>query len=84
MGGLATGQLRRVIEFVAANIGNEISLTDLANVAGLSSHHFGQAFKATTGRSPHRYVIEKRIHRARELLRDDKTSIAEIAQAVGF
>ena len=83
-GGLATGQLRRVVEYIDANIGNELSLTNLANIAGLSSHHFGQAFKATTGRSPHRYVIEKRIHRGREMLRDEEMSIAEIAQAVGF
>ena len=83
-GGLAMGQLRRVMEYIDANISDELSLTDLAKIAGLSSHHFGHAFKATTGRSPHRYVIEKRIHRARHLLLDEKTSIAEIALDAGF
>ncbi|MGH7074542.1 MAG: helix-turn-helix domain-containing protein [Stellaceae bacterium] len=83
-GGLAKTQLRRVIEYIDANIASELTLPELARVAGLSAHHFGQAFKATTGRPPHQYVIEKRIHRARELLRDGRISIAEIAQTVGF
>ena len=83
-GGLAPAQLRRVIEYIDANIGAELSLAELASVAGLSPHHFGQAFKAVTGRPPHRYVIEKRVHRARDLLYDAKIPIAEIAHAVGF
>lgn len=83
-GGLAPAQLRRVIEYVRAHIGDELSLVELAEVAGLSPHHFAQAFKTSTGLSPHRYVIEKRVEHARELLRDRSRSIAEIAQAVGF
>lgn len=83
-GGLAPAQLRRVIEYINAHLNEELSLTELASIAGLSPHHFGQAFKAMTGRPPHRYVIERRIQRARELLRDAKIPIAEIAHAVGF
>ncbi len=83
-GGLASAQLRRVIEYIDAHLSAELSLAELARITGLSPHHFGQAFKAVTGRPPHRYVIEKRIHRARELLRDAQTPIAEIAHAVGF
>ena len=83
-GGLPSAQLQRVIEYIDAHLSEELSLAELAGITGLSPHHFGQAFKAMTGRPPHRYVIEKRIHRARELLRDAKTPIAEIAHAVGF
>lgn len=83
-GGLAPAQLRRVIDYIDANLGDELSLAELAGITGLSPHHFGQAFRSATGKPPHRYVIEKRIHRARELLRDAEVPIAEIAHAVGF
>jgi AraC family transcriptional regulator len=83
-GGLAPMQLRRVVDFIAAHLGDEIALTDLAGLAGLSTHHFGEAFKASTGRPPYRYLIERRVERARELLSIGKSPIAEIAYAVGF
>jgi AraC family transcriptional regulator len=83
-GGLAPAQLRRVIEYMNTHLHQELSLLELAEAAGLSLHHFGQAFKLATGMSPHRYVIEKRVDRARELLRNPLLSIAEIATIVGF
>jgi AraC family transcriptional regulator len=83
-GGLAPAQLRRVVEYIDANLGEPLGLVDLAEIAGLSPHHFGEVFKATTGTSPHRYVIERRTKRARDLLRDPARSIADIAYAAGF
>jgi AraC family transcriptional regulator len=83
-GGLAPAQLRRVVEYMNTHLQEELSLIELAEVAGLSLHHFGKAFKMATGMSPHRYVIEKRVGRARELLRDPLLSIAAIATVVGF
>jgi AraC family transcriptional regulator len=83
-GGLVPAQLRRVIEYMNANLREELSLAELAGVAGLSSHHFGQAFKKVAGMPPHRYVISKRVERARELLRDPLLSITDIAAIVGF
>lgn len=83
-GGLPPALLRRVIDYISAHLCDELSLAELALITGLSAHHFGQAFRAATGKPPHRYVIEKRIHRARELLRDARIPIAEIANAVGF
>ena len=83
-GGLAARQLRRVIEYINEHLNEDLSLVELSTVAGLSPHHFGDAFKAATGRSPHRYVIEARLRRARELLRGTDLPISEIAYAVGF
>lgn len=83
-GGLAPFQLRRVVEYIDAHLAEELSLAELAGVTGLTPHHFGRAFKAMTGRPPHRFVIERRIQKARELLRDADQPIADIAQAVGF
>lgn len=83
-GGLAPALLRRVIDYINANLGDELSLAELARITGLSAAHFGQAFRTAIGKPPHQYVIEKRIHRARELLRDANVPIAEIASVVGF
>lgn len=83
-GGLPPALLRRVLEYIEAHLGADIALVDLAGLAGLSAHHFGQAFKASTGIAPHRYLIERRIHRARQLLLVDAQPIVEIAAEVGF
>lgn len=83
-GGLAPTQLRQVQNHIEDNLGEDLGLAELAALAGLSTHHFGQAFKASTGVTPHRYVIERRVHRARELLLGEDYSIEEIALSVGF
>jgi AraC family transcriptional regulator len=84
VGGLAPLQLRRVMDHIEERIDQDLGLADLAAIADLSSHHFGQAFKASMGIPPHRYLIERRIHRAKELLIGGDRSIAEIAVSVGF
>ncbi|MDP2620694.1 MAG: AraC family transcriptional regulator [Hyphomicrobiales bacterium] len=84
IGGLGALRLRRVADYIEARLAEDVSLRDLAAVAGLSTHHFGEAFKASTGRSPHRYLIERRIRRGKELLLGADRSIAEIAVSVGF
>ncbi|QEH38673.1 Transposon Tn10 TetD protein [Aquisphaera giovannonii] len=56
----------------------------LAQVAGLSPYHFLRVFKRATGRSPHRYIIEQRVNRAADLLRDPRRTIVEVAYEVGF
>lgn len=83
-GGLATYQFRQVADYIEANLASDISLPDLARLAKLSTHHFGQAFKRSTGLAPHRYLIERRVHRAKELLIGTNGTIAGIAMRVGF
>lgn len=83
-GGLTPVQLRRVIAYIDAHLGDELGLLELSSAAGLSPHHFGGAFKASTGTPPHRYVMERRVERARELLCDQGRALGEIAYAVGF
>ena len=83
-GGLAPVQLRRILSYIEDRLDQDLGLAELAEIAGLSTHHFGQAFKASNGVPPHRYVIERRIHRAKELLIGTDRSIAEIAADVGF
>lgn len=84
IGGLGALRLRRVADYIEAHLAEDVSLRDLATVAGLSTHHFGEAFKTSTGRPPHRYLIERRIRRGKELLLGADRSIAEVALAIGF
>lgn len=84
VGGLAPLQLRRVMDHIEERLDQDLGLAELAAVADLSTHHFGQAFKVSMGMPPHRYLIERRIHRAKELLIGGDRSIAEISASVGF
>jgi AraC family transcriptional regulator len=83
-GGLAPRQVRRVLDYIDAHLTDELGLLELAAIAGLSPHHFGEAFKASLGKPPHRFVMERRVEHVMELLRNEELSIAEIAHAAGF
>jgi AraC family transcriptional regulator len=50
----------------------------------MSAFHFAHAFREATGVPPHRYVIQRRIERAKQLLRGSELSLTEIAQRVGY
>lgn len=77
-------RMRRVCDYVEANLPHHISLQDLADVAALSQYHFSRQFTEKAGISPLRYVMARRVELAkRELLRPG-TSIAEVAYACGF
>ena len=84
-GGLADWRLRRVLDHMEDHLAEDISLAELAALAGQSERHFCQAFRQTMGTPPHRYLVERRIARAKSLFRSDRTlSVIEVALAVGF
>ena len=83
-GGLTGPQLRRIKEFVGTKISSDITISELAVVAGLSKFHFIRAFKESVGLSPYQYVLSERVHRARGMLSKCDLSIADVALAVGF
>jgi len=82
--GLTPFQLRHVIDFIQAHLGEDLSLEAMATPAGLSPFHFARLFKKSTGMAPHQYLVRQRVLRARELLRMGGTSIASVALEVGF
>ncbi len=81
---IAPRRLAAVIDYVDANLSGELSLPDLAAVAQLSPFHFARAFAQTTGRTPHAYVMDRRLEAAKRLLRGSSLSIAAIAEGCGF
>ena len=83
-GGLAPHALRRVVEFMHANMGKQVGLKDLADCAGLSLSHFSFQFRASTNQSPHQYMLRLRIERSKELLADSRLSVLDVGLEVGF
>lgn len=73
-----------VREYIEANLDRPLRLAELAAVAGVGVRQFGAMFRAATGWSPHRYVLSRRVERARTLMADPRLSLGEIADAVGF
>jgi AraC family transcriptional regulator len=83
-GGLTRTQLARAIEFMDANLGERLALGEVAGAVGLSPAHFIRQFKARTGVTPHKYLVRLRLERAKRLLRETDSSIAQIAFECGF
>jgi AraC family transcriptional regulator len=77
-------KLKRVKDFICANLARDMSLAEVAAVADMTLFHFAKAFQQATGTSPHRYLIEHRILRARSLLHNPSLTIRTVAAAVGF
>jgi AraC family transcriptional regulator len=82
--GLNQLNLRKVLDYINSFLDQDLSLEALAGVASISKYHFISLFKQSMGMTPHQYVIQQRIERARILLRDPSLSISEISLACGF
>jgi len=82
--GIPRWRLKRVHDLIMANLGKDLSLGELAAEAGYSVSRFCHAFKETTGLSPHRYVIQRRVECARDLVLEGRLTLVEIAAATGF
>ena len=82
--GMPLLRLNRVLDFVDANIGHDLCVPKLATVAGMSPYYFCRSFKQSTGTTPHRYVLHRRIEQAKRLLGDGTRSLLKIAQQIGF
>ncbi len=83
-GALDPRRLRRVVDFMDAHLGEELTIERLAKEACLSPFHFARAFTAATGTAPHRHLTVRRIDRARTLIAGGTLSLAGIAAACGF
>ena len=77
-------RMKRVVEYVDSHLSFRITLAGMAAAAGLSRMHFAAQFRAATGLRPHDYILQRRINRAQELLRNRDVPLVEIALSVGF
>jgi AraC-like DNA-binding protein len=83
-GGLTPVVLKRVLDYVETHVDKNIELRALAATAELSLFHFARAFKVSKGVTPHAYILQRRIERAKRSLRETDLSLAEIARGSGF
>jgi AraC family transcriptional regulator len=84
-GALPRGRLRAVVEYIEEHLDAGLSLEQMAAVARLSPYHFARQFKVATGLPPHKFVILRRVERAKQLLETaDDISLAEVATYAGF
>ncbi|MBI4779804.1 MAG: helix-turn-helix domain-containing protein [Oscillatoriophycideae cyanobacterium NC_groundwater_1537_Pr4_S-0.65um_50_18] len=83
-GGLPHHQLIQVLDYVDAHLHQDIKLADLAALLSISQFHFSHQFKQATGISPYQYLLQQRIERAKQLLKQSDRSIADIAVLCGF
>lgn len=77
-------RLRRSTDFIHSNLHRELSLTELANAAHLSSYHYLRLFRRVFQMTPMSYVRDQRTQRALALLSSTSMEIQEIAELVGF
>jgi AraC family transcriptional regulator len=83
-GGMPPARLKRILEYIDANLDENLKLSDLATTVGVSLYHFAKLFKQSTSESPHRFVLRRRIERAKELLRNPEMSVLEVSVRTGF
>jgi AraC family transcriptional regulator len=82
--GLANPKLQEILDYINEHINCDLSLAELATIAGMGAHHFSNLFKRSTGLSPYQYIIQQRLDKAKELLKNTDRSIVDIAIQSGL
>ena len=83
-GGLCSRRERIAKQLILANLGESLTIADLAQACALSRSHFSRAFKGTTGLSPQEWIRQQRIQRAKELITGSSLSLTQISLECGF
>jgi AraC family transcriptional regulator len=84
IGGLPRYKLRQVFDYINEHLENNLTLIELASAVNISPSYFASLFKRATGTTPHQYVMQCRIKKAKKLLRETELSLVEICYQVGF
>jgi AraC family transcriptional regulator len=77
-------RLRQAIDYIHDHLAEDVSLEAIAQHLGMSRYYFVRLFKQSMGTTPHQYVLQQRIERSKELLKQRRETIADIALACGF
>jgi AraC family transcriptional regulator len=83
-GGLPKRQLWQVLDYINDYLDQDIRLADLAGLLGMSQFYFSHLFKQSIGTTPYQYLLQQRIERAKQLLKQTDQSIIDIALLCGF
>lgn len=83
-GAITGGRMRLLDEFIDAGLDGPLGVKEMAGLLGLSEGYFMRAFKNATGKSPHSYLIDRRLAKARALMRDSTARLTDIAHTCGF
>jgi AraC family transcriptional regulator len=83
-GGLSDRQLLQVTDYINDHLAQDIQLPDLARLLEISQFHFSRLFKQSMGIAPHQYILQQRVERAEQLLKETKLPVMEIAMLCGF
>ena len=82
--GLARPRLERVLAMIDERLTDALPVSDLADAVHLSPFHFSRMFRVSTGRSPHEWIMLKRMARAKALLAGTRMALPELAKASGY
>lgn len=82
--GLPKNKLKQAIAYINEHLGEDVSLEAISTEVGISQYYFARMFKQSMGMSPHKYVNQQRIERAKQLLKDSRAAISEIASQLGY
>ncbi len=83
-GGLPKYKLQQILDYIDEHLAEDLSLEVMAALVDMSLHYFCRLFKQSTGMSPHKYLTQQRIERAKQLLKLQNAAIADIAIQCGF
>lgn len=83
-GSITPSRMRLLDEFIEAGLDGPIGVKAMAQMLGLSEGYFIRVFKTATGQSPHAYLVDRRVSKARALMRDTPAGLSHIALACGF
>jgi AraC family transcriptional regulator len=81
---LSPATLNRIITHIDAGLSGGFTVEELAEMAKLTRSHFSRAFQRMTGQPPQRFILKRRVCRARDLLSSGEGSLAEVAARAGF
>lgn len=82
--GLSERQLMQVLEYINEHLDRDIKLSDLASLIDISQFHFSYLFKRSLGISPYQYLLQQRVERAKQLLKQTDRPLVDIALECGF
>ncbi|MDR3742152.1 MAG: AraC family transcriptional regulator [Terracidiphilus sp.] len=83
-GGLSPMQMRRAAEFLEARLDGNVALQEVADECGLSVSHFARAFRQSFQMPPYKWLTERRVEKAKDLMTNSRLPIADIAAQCGF